>query len=135
VRLALEKVAARLAAENTSPANQEELRQKLRVMHDAVSAKDRQAYTRGDVEIHRAVWQQARNHHLLKTLDSMVGPIFMFVAWHADHFGWQETLDLHENLVAAICSGDGDAAEQSIERHIQNALQRSLASLSYAHRA
>jgi DNA-binding GntR family transcriptional regulator len=135
VRLALEKLAARFAAQNISAADQEELRRKLGSMRAAVTEKDKDAYIRYDVEIHHMIWRLAGNRHLLKTLDSMVGPIFMFVAWHAERFSWQETLDLHENLVAAICSGDGNAAEQSIECHLQNALQRSLASLASTRRA
>jgi DNA-binding FadR family transcriptional regulator len=56
----------------------------------------------------------------------MIGPIFMFVARHANHFDWNETLKLHEELVDCINMGDTVHAKQSIERHLDNSLQRAL---------
>lgn len=126
VRLALERLAVKLATLNTSPQNRTALLDKLQEMRDAFADRDARAYPRNDVEIHGLVWQQAGNRHLLNTLNSMVGPIFMFVARNAEQFDWGETLGLHEDLVHSINVGDVRAAEQSIEHHLNNALQRSL---------
>jgi len=56
----------------------------------------------------------------------MIGPVFMFVANNASAYDWEETLALHEDLVACISAGDVTAAAESLERHLDNALHRSL---------
>jgi len=126
VRLVLEKLAVELAAQNTLPENRIALSTKLKEMQKAIATKDRLAFTKSDVETHRLIWRQADNHHLLKVLNSMVGPIFMFVASNAEHYDWNETLQLHQDLVTCINSGDTCAAVRSVERHMDNALHRSL---------
>ncbi len=126
LRLVLEKLAVRLAAENTSPSNRAALLAIVEGMEQAYLNKDNSTFTQSDVELHTLIWQQANNRHLNKTLDSMIGPIFMFVANNAEHYDWQETLDLHRELVDCINSGDADAASASMERHLANAFERSL---------
>ena len=126
LRLVLEKLAVRLAAENISARNRAELLAKVQEMEQASLLKDNPTFIRTDVELHELIWRQANNQHLKRTLDSMVGPIFMFVANNAEHYDWQETLDLHRELVTCIVSGDAEAASLSIERHLANALERSL---------
>jgi len=126
VRLALEQVAAELAAQNTSPANRLALASKLEEMKKAVADQDYSIYTQSDVDMHSLVWHQSGNHHLESILQAMIGPIFMFVANNAERFDWNETLQLHTNLVSCINAGDAVAAVESITRHLDNALNRSL---------
>jgi len=126
VRLVLERLAAELAAQNTCPANRAVLTAKLEAMRTAVAQGDRTKHVAADVEMHWLVWNQADNEHLLRMLNSMIGPVFMFVANNAGEFDWQETLALHEDLAASVNSGDAVAAGESIERHLDNALSRSL---------
>jgi len=126
VRLALERLAAELAAQNTCPENRAALTATLEAMRAAVAEGDRSKHVAADVEMHWLVWKQADNEHLLYMLNSMIGPVFMFVANNADEFDWQETLALHEDLAESVNSGDPAAAAQSIEQHLDNALQRSL---------
>lgn len=126
VRLALEKLAVELAIQNASPENRTALLTKLQEMKEAVARNDYSAFTMNDVEMHRLIWVQANNRHLLKALNSMVGPIFMFVARHAKCCDWNETLELHEDLVTCVNSGDVRMVLKSIERHLDNALHRSL---------
>lgn len=126
VRLVLERLAAELAAQHTCPENRSALTAKLEAMRAAVAEGDRSKHVAADVEMHWLVWKQADNEHLLRMLDSMIGPVFMFVSNNADEFDWQETLGLHEDLAESVNSGDAGAAGKSIERHLDNALQRSL---------
>ena len=126
VRLVLERLAAELAAQNTGPENRTALTAKLEAMRAAVAQGDRAKHVAADVEMHWLVWRQADNKHLLRMLSSMIGPVFMFVANNASAFDWQETLALHEDLTEAVNCGDPVAAAKSIERHLDNALQRSL---------
>jgi DNA-binding GntR family transcriptional regulator len=126
VRLSLERLAVKLAAENTSPAHCAALSAKLEELREAIHARDRSRYIRSDLESHCLVWRQAGNRHLLKMLDSMVGPIFMFIANNAEVYDWNHTLGCHEEMVDSISAGDADRAVQSMEYHIQQARQRSL---------
>lgn len=126
VRLALEKLAAQLAAKHTTPANQAALSAKLEEMREAIARGDQTTHVAADVAMHWLIWKQADNRHLFRMLSSLIGPVFMFVANNAEAFDWNETLDLHEDLVNCINAGDAEAASTSIERHLDNALHRSL---------
>ena len=126
VRLVLEGLAVKLAAQNTCSENRAQLDQALQDMTEAVAKHDRSKHVEADVEMHLLVWEQAGNGHLLRMLSSMIGPVFMFVANNADAYNWQDTLGLHEDMVTCINAGDVDAAVASIERHLDNALHRSL---------
>jgi DNA-binding GntR family transcriptional regulator len=129
VRLVLEKLAAGLAAQNASAENHAVLLETMERMKTVVAGGDSGSYYRSDVETHRLIWQQADNRHLLKTLDSMVGPSFMFIAKYASRhleLHVTQTLAEHEELIARISIGDVQAAQESMARHLENALQRSL---------
>jgi DNA-binding GntR family transcriptional regulator len=127
VRLELEQLAVTLAAQHAASANCIALQANLQQMQQAIQQNDRYAYAKSDLEAHELIWQQARNPYLLKMLSSIVGPIFMFIASHADfQTDWQETLQMHEELASAICAGDSDRAVQSITGQLENSLQLSL---------
>ena len=126
VRLVLEQLAVELAARNNTPENCTRLTQALQEMREAVTKHDRARHIEADVVMHWLVWRQANNQHLLRMLSSMIGPVFMFVANNASAYDWEETLALHEDLVTCINAGNIPAAVESIERHLDNALHRSL---------
>jgi DNA-binding GntR family transcriptional regulator len=126
VRFVLEKLAVELAVRNNTPENCALLDRTLQEMRDAVAQHDRAKHVEADVEMHWLVWRQAGNQHLLRMLSSMIGPVFMFVANNASAFNWEETLALHEEMVQSINAGDEAAAVAGIDRHLGNALQRSL---------
>lgn len=126
VRLALERLAVSEAAAHHSPENCAALRANLVRMADAIARSDRDAYVRSDLEAHQLIWQQAENPYLLKLLESITGPIFMFIASHVEFQpNWQETHQLHEELADAICAGDAAGAMRSIETQMENSLQLS----------
>lgn len=131
-RLVLEKLAVELACHHNTPKNRQSLLAKQQEMKEAVDRKDVRSYVQSDVDTHRLIWQQADNRHLLKTLNSMIGPIFMFVAGNAESFDWNETVGLHQDLISAINAGDAQTAVKSIEEHIASALHRSLKILEHA---
>jgi DNA-binding GntR family transcriptional regulator len=126
VRRALETLAVRLATRNTCPENCAALLAGVRVMREAVANRDIADHVGADMQMHRLIWEQAENRHLFRMLTSMFGPILMFVSNNAEAYDWGETLTLHEDLVACVNSGDEEAAVESIERHIDEASERSL---------
>jgi DNA-binding GntR family transcriptional regulator len=126
MRLVLERLAVRAAANNHSPQNCAALSANLAEMAAAISRNDRDGYVRADLEAHQLIWHQANNPYLLKMLNSIVGPIFMFISSQPDfQTNWQETLQMHRELADAICAGDGDQAIRSIEAQMQNSVDLS----------
>lgn len=126
VRIALERLAAHLAAQNRQSHNGDALQASMQFMRDAIDRKDAAAYQRSDMDMHRLVWEQSGNIHLVKALSMMVGPIFMLISRHAAFYDWRETLRLHEEMVNLISAGDAPAAEESVARHLENARRRSI---------
>jgi len=124
VRLALEKMAVILATQNTSPERAKDLRERMQAMRDASARKDITSYVEHDFEIHQLIWHQAENHYLKDALKTLIGPIYMFIVDNSSFFGWEETLELHEDLITSINSGDVHAAEESIERHMNDGIRR-----------
>ena len=126
IRLVLERLAVSAAAANHSPQNCAALRANLAEMAAAIAANDRDGYVRADLEAHQLIWHQANNPYLLKMLNSIVGPIFMFIFSQADfHTTWRETLQLHQELADAICAGDAAQAVRSIEAQMQESVDLS----------
>jgi DNA-binding GntR family transcriptional regulator len=127
IRLVLERLAVEQAAHNRSPANCAALRANVEKMRAAVERNDSNGYVQADLEAHQLIWQQARNPHLLKMLNSIVGPIFMFIANQTGlESNWLNTLRQHHELAEAICAGDGQLAIQSIEEQFEHSYQLSL---------
>lgn len=127
VRRVLERLAVQEAIQNTTPEKHTALCNKLREMQNAVENNDVVSYTRSDLEIHELIWQQADNPHLLRMLHSIIGPIFMFITNQTGFAeNWQETLELHADLVQAICSGEVDSALKIMDAHMETSLNLSL---------
>jgi DNA-binding GntR family transcriptional regulator len=124
VRIVLERLAAQNAARRTTTQKQAALSAKLAEMKDALERQDGATFAKTDVEIHRLIWAQAGNHKLMRTLESLVGPIFMWIT--LNHYPAGFAFGFHEEIVAAIGSGDQEAAAQSVERHMREALDTSL---------
>ena len=126
VRLVLELLAIDLAAQNTSEQNQKAQIATLKLMEDATKAKDRAAFSKADLEGHAIIWKQSDNHNLEKTLQTMIGPIFMFMATATEYYDWDVTLDLHRDMVKCINAGDREAAKESMIRHMENSRKRAV---------
>lgn len=126
VRLVLERLAVAQAAQKRSEARDAALTANLARMRAAIDRNDRAAYVESDLEAHQIIWRQADNPYLLKMLNSIIGPVFMFIASQTEfQLNWDETLQLHQELADAICAGDAEGAAQSIERQLGNSLHLS----------
>jgi DNA-binding GntR family transcriptional regulator len=130
IRVALEKLAVNLVIEHTSDEELSRLSKKLDEMRHAVETKDTRLYVQDDVEIHRLIWDLSGNTHLQRIFNSMMGPIFIFAANHARAYDWGVTLSLHEDLIGNILERDREQTHKAVERHMEDALQRSLGLLS-----
>jgi len=126
VRLALETVAVELAAENNSPENKTELLDNLERMRIALAKREQRDFPMLDIEAHSLIWRQSDNRHLLATLKTIAGPIFMVVFQNAEHYDWSLTLELHTDLIRHINAGDKRSARESIKKHLTEATNRAL---------
>ncbi len=126
MRLVLERLAVSAAAANHSQQNCAALHANLSEMAAAITRNDRDGYVRADLEAHQLIWHQANNPYLLKMLNSIVGPIFMFISSQPDfQTNWLETLQMHQELADAIYAGDAAQAVRSIEAQMQNSVDLS----------
>jgi DNA-binding GntR family transcriptional regulator len=73
LRCTLEQLAVELAAANANPKNRAALQTRLQALEEAVASGNPEACTKCDMALHRAIWQQAENPHLLRVLDSVRG--------------------------------------------------------------
>lgn len=127
IRLVLEKLAVEQAIINATPSSDETLEAIMSEMRQAITQAEIPRYTSADLELHRTLWEQARNPYLLKMLVSMIGPIFMFISAQSRIIeDWQTSLALHQELVAAICARNQTVAVSSIEKHINHSLALAL---------
>lgn len=135
VRLALEKLAAELAAQNNTATNQALLNEVLLSMEKATEERDHNAFGEYDIEMHRLIWKQADNHHLLRSLNGMMGPILMFVMNTEQRADWSKTLQSSRELIAHINAGEGDKAARVMEKHILIGLDRAMSVLETSNTA
>lgn len=120
IRVNLEPVAARTAAESASP----EIRKHLLELADQTGALDvahidRHELMRWDLTVHRAIYRAAGNPHLEDVLvryDNLATRIFCLfldrLPTVASHVGE------HTHLLRTIADGDGDAAADIARNHV-----------------
>jgi DNA-binding GntR family transcriptional regulator len=128
LRVALESLAVRLAAERNSPDTQAALLARLRDLEEAVEGGDPVQCTKCDMALHETIWRQADNPHLLRVLSSVLGAIFV-LADRVKVYGHENLarmLDGHRRLVEQINAGDAESAVQTIAAHLRSSLNESL---------
>jgi DNA-binding GntR family transcriptional regulator len=128
LRCTLEQLAVELAAANASPGNRAALQTSLQALEEAVASGNPEACTKCDMALHRAIWQQAGNPHLLRVLDSVLGAIFV-LADRVKLYGsedFERMLGGHRELVELVAAGDGKGAGQRLKAHLESSLRESL---------
>jgi len=118
-REAVEPAIARLAARNRTEADLarlDEAQQRLKS-----SLADRRAYLEANIDWHMAVALASRNEPLIGFMSAISEVIHS--ATEGAPFDTDEirglTIAAHERIQAAIVSGDGDAAERRMARHVR----------------
>jgi DNA-binding GntR family transcriptional regulator len=128
LRLTLERLAVELASAHVSLKNQVALQAALQALEEAVASGDPEACTKTDMSLHRTIWRQAENPHLLRVLDSVLGAIFV-LADRVKLYGGEDLkrmLSGHRRLVERVAAGDGRGAGQVLEAHLKSSLNESL---------
>ena len=120
IRVQLEPLAARRAAEGAGPA----VRAELNELADATEALDVPSLTRDelmrwDLRVHRSVYRAAANPHLEDTLvryDNLATRIFCLFLDRMHDF--VSHVEEHAGLLRTIAEGDGDSAARKARHHV-----------------
>lgn len=125
VRGELEGLAARLAAKHATPEEVQVLRDMLN--EDQVLRDDPLALSRANKRFHKQIHLASHNRFLVQQLDLVHRSMALLATTSilAEGRG-ADTLAEHEEIVAAIEAGDGDAAYQALREHISRAYKTRL---------
>lgn len=119
MRLSLEALAARLAAQRATPDNLVVL-EALRQEQATVSPEDSQRLFDLDHKFHQAVAQAAQNRYLAQTLDRLFGLSRRLWYLVLPQLGYLPTaVEKHLDLVKAIKEGNADGAEKIMRLHVE----------------
>lgn len=132
VRLALETLSARIAAENSTPAYVERLERIVDAMKDRFAADDYLGMSELNGELHETIAEMARNKTLVRILANLKHQLVRVQYRTVLMPGRAEgSLKEHVQIVAAIAARDPDKAADAMSLHLRNVydnLQRFLKS-------
>lgn len=118
VRVVLESHAARLAAERCTAGDRMEIAELLERLRSK-QVTDQRELMRLDQQIHRQIYLSARNAFLEATLDRYLN--LSLRLWYLvidQEVRLREAVQEHIDLLEAILAGDGDRADQCMQRHV-----------------
>ncbi|ARO14130.1 Transcriptional regulator, GntR family protein [Ketogulonicigenium robustum] len=125
VRGALEGLAARLASRHATPEEVRVLREMLEA--DRALVDDPKALSRANRRFHRQIHLASHNRFLVQQLDLVHRSMALLASTSLEVEGRsRDTMDEHEQIVAAIEAGDSDTAEAALREHISRAFRTRL---------
>lgn len=131
VRVALERLSARLAAERAGPEVRASLEGRLVAAREA-AARGREAFNDSDAAFHVAIAEAAGNRlaadATIAIRESVRGPMLEQFRGLSDKEFAALAEDLnreHAQIVEAVAAGDGARADELVESHIRTAWARS----------
>lgn len=125
VRLGIESVAMRAAAERASTADWTDARAALESMRAAADAGDWARYAQEDLAFHATFYAASGNRRLV-TLWEQLAPLFGVILQLTNEQdvdlrpSWQD----HERLLQAVLAGDADAATALLSDHLHGSRRR-----------
>jgi DNA-binding GntR family transcriptional regulator len=121
VRIALEGLAARAAAQRAGPLDEARLRRAAAAMR-AVDTGDARAMAAANREFHEALWAAGRSAALADLLRRLQGHLRRYPETTLSAPGrWPAALAEHDDLVELIAAGDPEGARRAAERHMAEA--------------
>jgi DNA-binding GntR family transcriptional regulator len=125
VREALEAQAAIRFAQSATGAEREEMRRLARRVDELAVQSDRAAYVAAHQALHARIAQYARCPALLDAIEKTHAlASIWFCALRQPRA--QEPTTRHQDLVAALCTGDPAAAADAVRQHIAVGMEHSL---------
>ena len=127
IRCRLEGLASRLAAERIAESELNALRRALELQEFYISKRDTEHLRELDTEFHYIIYKASGNRTLLKILKDLHKNIKMYRKRSLSVPGrLEESVREHREIFEAISSGDGEAADTLMSRHISCALENIL---------
>lgn len=118
LRNEMEGFGARLVAEAVTPEKTKVLREALRKLAIAVNSKNFSSITEADFVLHKTIIQLSEHSRLENQYRLIEQQIRLYITCCDSLFQDQAVLvEEHEQLVEAICSGNGALAEQAARQH------------------
>ena len=123
LRIHLEGLAARTAAERLTDEDAKVLRARLDELESATAAGDTEALRAGYALLHQAIWQASQTRRLPAILMSLQDCVQMSrYTLLLQPSGVEVGFEEHAQVVRAILARDANGAEQAMVRHIARAL-------------
>jgi DNA-binding GntR family transcriptional regulator len=110
LRALLEPQVIRWAAERIDPGARRDLELQLKKLRAAANARNYADFFFEDLELHRLIWEQARNPFAASALGTTIGSLFACGLRDAHGIDLKGEYDKHVGLVAAILAGQPDKA-------------------------
>ena len=124
VRVAVDGLAARLAAESARPQDVATLRWLNGQLRDAAATADPMHMASINLQFHEAVCKAGRNSFLLDLMTTVHDRVRRFRGTTFSHPNRpDEAIDEHERLIDAIEARNADLAEQLARTHMTNAME------------
>jgi DNA-binding GntR family transcriptional regulator len=124
----LEGLAARAAAQTITPEELDELRDLRAQMEENLALDRLSEYRRLNRRFHQVIYTASRRDYLVRTLNQLWSTFPMMLLTNFTHTATQalperdsKDFEEHDAIIAALQSGDGGQAEQSIRQHIEEA--------------
>ena len=122
IRIALEVLAAGLAAERITEEELEDMERLLVEKRDAISQNNIDKLVEVDTKFHELIYQASRNERLSSIISNLREQIQRFRLTSLSFPGrMRKSLDEHKKIVEAIQSRDIQRARNSAQEHIENA--------------
>jgi DNA-binding GntR family transcriptional regulator len=119
VRTTLEGMCARLAAERITPDQVERMEHVHHDFERVIKEGDNKALIAVDQKFHQLIYEASGNRFLARALDEMYTLIYRLFYFALDRMGSvRANVEDHRDILDAIKTGDGRAAERLIQLHI-----------------
>ena len=121
MRLIMEPLATRMAAENIGPEGLDRLSLALEMMKKNAGDEDVEVLRENDRRFHDVLAQESGNC-ILAMMVSILSGLFYVVLWKLPTLNNQPVIGQHQRIFDAIKAGDGETAEKEALLHLQEAL-------------
>jgi DNA-binding GntR family transcriptional regulator len=126
LRLELEAMAARLAAQRATPSQIAEMEALFADAEDLLKSGDNKALIRLDHTAHLLLAQAAHNEFLEDTLDWLYSHVLRYLSLDRVK-GLSDAVEEHRTIIALVKAGDGEGAAQLMHRHVATFQEQILA--------
>lgn len=118
LRVALESMASRLAAQRITPAGAQRLMAAFETLETLCRTGAIERITQADLGLHLAIVELSGHARLKKQYDLIKNQFLLYIKTSNRDFRVDNIAESHRELVEAICAGDAARAEQEAIRNI-----------------